>query len=524
MEQLKNNITDIVKEKNDYIIKGKLRHLTEEVEDLKLVLIDEKEKASFIRLVDHTNVDGATLEYQVSLNIDHIDSKLRKHNIDISTHSFYLHITFVGSEDPLVLAAVVEPQNVENLFNTVFEKPYGLALRYLSFRCDDKGILKLVSHVYSKENASYLRDRAPMYRYLGNRMSREKIILFGGHSPLEKTFNTWNFFTYLRRNHPDINAYYILDRTAPFFEDAVREEGDRILVFRSREYINKILQASLIVTDKAPENFYPTGTLAFKKYINAEHWLLPAAPFGMTNEKYTLNEKGASTYFSKIFMNSRSEIRFTRDTFDVDSDRMELTGLPASSYLIKHRDESYENQTLFILPYIDFPHIASDETEKALSASLLRNKGFRDFLKESNLSVVIALPEEMIQEKGILEELGATVVNNTEEEIIKNLQEARLLITDYHPHALTYSVLNRAIIFYQGEYRPSIGEDFYFESYQNELPGDIATSEEDLLYLLKEYSEDNFKMKAPFVKKTNLLFEHQDDSVYERIFEHFEEI
>jgi CDP-glycerol glycerophosphotransferase len=108
--------------------------------------------------------------------------------------------------------------------------------------------------------------------------------------------------------------------------------------------------------------------------------------------------------------------------------------------------------------------------------------------------------------------LGCTVVLQEQVNSLQLLKESTVFITDYHPLAFDFSFLTKPVCFYQPDVEGPDNESTQSVSdlYSNELPGEIASNEDDLIYLFNQLGQNEFKMSHKNRQKADALLEYRD--------------
>src|SRR5699024_2210660 len=117
--------------------------------------------------------------------------------------------------------------------------------------------------------------------------SERKPIWLIGELPYKAQDNGLQFFKYMREQHPEIDAFYVIDPASP--ERANLAGYDNVIDFRSREHVQVALAADKIVGTHHPDFLYPTREPRFEKALKAEKIFLQ---HGVTAAKWMVPNYG----------------------------------------------------------------------------------------------------------------------------------------------------------------------------------------------------------------------------------------
>lgn len=73
----------------------------------------------------------------------------------------------------------------------------------------------------------------------------------------------YNFFKYIRKQHPEKNAYYVIEEDSPEKRN-VTPYGN-VLIYKSKEHIKNVLMATRVIGSHHPDYLYPLRIKEFTK-------------------------------------------------------------------------------------------------------------------------------------------------------------------------------------------------------------------------------------------------------------------
>lgn len=527
-----NHITDIEQNEKDLVVKGTFTSRLFLVSRLEASIENQEETMYFLRDASFELIrrDQDTHSYTYTYHIQLRCAKLAKQLFMEKTGDVffnqYLLIHFSEMDAPLSIASGY-PEDLSNpsLFSESVHT-FGRMAYVFSCRFDASGKLQLCAILYDKNTLTYARERSSTIWLTRPFHSKEDVWLISSKTPYERSFNSWDFFRYVREQEPEKDVYYILDPSSPDWEHSKEEAGDRLLAYKSEEYIWKLLIASVLVTGGSPHQLYPFGTPSWDKYIRAKKVVLPDHLLGLSDERWTFNQQTTPWNIELLLTSSKTENRFASDSLGFSDSAIALTGLPHHAKLLEKAKHRPEKNVLLVVPQHQKPkwNSRSEQPEHSF-LSLARNDAFIQLLQTADLTPVIVLPSYKKEEKKLFEAENWQVVNARENDLLDHFLESSILVTDYHPYTLDFGVLERPVFFY----RPYASDSEVIEdpetsaasirSYHNELPGEIAERAEDLIYLLRQAESISFEMSRKNRKKADALLENRDHQANERILE-----
>ncbi|MEG0267997.1 MAG: CDP-glycerol glycerophosphotransferase family protein [Carnobacterium sp.] len=525
------NIEKIEPQKNNFlVVEGKLVTTAIPINRIDTVLVGRK---SDYKLVLHSNHQLEELEngnhlyhynYTISVDLNWLATELFVRNNGDEDFDFYFEVYLNGLFEPTIVR-VAGPHELKSrkVFKTQ-DIAYGKSIYLFSPNFTEQyNGLSLAATKYEKDVYEYYKELSPFSRLIKPFVS-EKDYWIIGEKPLEARNNGWLFFCYLRENHPEINAFYVLDKSSSDYEKAVSFDSERILSFKSKKYIQFLLKAKVILTTQAPYHIYPTRNPLWIDVIGAKQVLLQNNVLGLQPFKQSYD------FLTKLFktdlflVSSKHEKRYAIDTLGYSEQQVVLSGLARFDKLLAIETPSQPSKQLLFFPADQEIglHYQTESIERTVKKfiSVIENDNFKKFVETYHLTVTFALPHSMIGYFDQFIALGCTVVLQEQTDLLSLLNESSLFITDYHPLAFDFSFLTKPVCFFQPDVQDLDNEatqsvnDFY----SNELPGEITSNEDDLIYLLNQIGQNEFKMNRKNRQKADILLEYSDVQSNQRIY------
>lgn len=510
-ENTKNFVTAITQSGQTLTIGGQLTTALE-IQDLILILNDTATSfLSFSKVtiskVEKNNHNNCYF-YSCHIKMDDIAQRLFKQHIMNIQATVQIRAHFVGAETPYLIAFAVKEDFYPQLIRTLFTYQRMSTKRLYSFRLNESGFMELTSQLYKKEAASKIIDRrlvAPLIKLFS---PAKDIILVGGRSPRQLSKKTFQAFLSLLAENKD--AYYILEDSHAAFPQLVARYPERIIAFASDEYVHLFYKAKYLLSAGVPDLFYPSQNRALEKVFSCQHYLLPDAMLGLSHEYYTINQ--ASPYaqnIASIWVHSRTEARFADKDLHFKKETIKLiTSLTETTELLESSTEIKKENQLLFLPY---GHMWQKEslTDNSLQPfyHLINEPRLQKFLTDYQLEATMILPARFLDSNLSLPNCNIY----TDKQLTQCSSSAKLIITDYHPLALDFSLHNHPVIFYRPQ-EEKVGQKALSHPYENDLPGELVDNLNNLFYLLDQVAANKFKNNRQQQKKVDALRYHAQTS------------
>lgn len=345
--------------------------------------------------------------------------------------------------------------------------------------------------------------------------------------------NGYYFFKHCMDNQEEQflgkNIYYIITKDSPDRE-RVLPYKNRLLDFMSLRHLCYILAADLIVSSDSRYHTYPLQSRhsIFNRYIKKipfvflQHGVIALKK---VDNFYGKGQKGACDLF---VVSTDTEKQTIVDNFGYEPKEVINTGLPRWDVL---HDKSQDRREIMIMP--TWRNWLDSVPDKDFEASdyfthymaLLNSRKLADLLEKYDLEVNFYLHAKFQEysdqfqtksERIHLVSFGETAVNEM-------LMRCRMLITDYSSVCWDILYQDKPTIFYQfdlDKYEEAHGS---YLDMRTELFGDRAENQEQLLALLEEQIENNFKMKPEHEQLRRFYFNFKDQQHSRHICEEIKE-
>lgn len=356
------------------------------------------------------------------------------------------------------------------------------------------------------------RVEVEAYDLLYKKNSNQSFLLIG-EQPDKAQDNGYFLFKYLRENHPEVPAYYVIDENCSDFSK-VYQLGN-VIKFGTSEHFAIINQVKYFISTHHPDLLLP---FTDKKLLEKKSVYKIFLQHGVMGTKYMANFYGkyANNPFDvdMFIVSSIREQKMIIEDFGYLPAEVKVTGLARFDNLFKE-DEDLDIDILLIPTWRDWlqnnPEIeTTDFYQNYLRlVKKLAGKYKVKYVLHTNMSQY----KEQFRAEGI-DALVATEVN-----VQSLIKRAKLMITDYSSVSFDFSFLKKPVIYYQFDQEKFFGKNgSHFDIYK-ELPGAICVSERDVIEKVKEIVADDYQQDVAMAKKSDNLIAYRDCNSAHRIYQ-----
>lgn len=331
--------------------------------------------------------------------------------------------------------------------------------------------------------------------------------------------NGLRFFEYMRTQHPEIEAYYVIREDSPERENVL--PFGNVITYRSKEHFELIVKADYICGTHHPDSLYPNRSKRFTKLIKGKRVFLQHGVLGVKNIA-TIYGKKIKDFQTDLFITSSDlEKNIVLNDFDYEDYEVAVTGLPRFSKLFA-QDIPVKQQILIIPTWRDWlttkDRLLQSEYYERYSALINDPKLLA--LKEKGVDILFCLHPNMQQFTEyfhVPEEI--TVIHQGERLVQDLLKESALLITDYSSVAFDFSFLHKPVIYYQFDRENFLGKFPSHLDLDAMLPGVITDDGAQVVEEIWQSYNEQFTMSDHYKNLANQFIKHRDINASERIYE-----
>jgi CDP-glycerol glycerophosphotransferase len=366
----------------------------------------------------------------------------------------------------------------------------------------------------------------PAYMYKAYLKIINKKLWVVCEGPKEARENGYYFYKYIREKHPEINAYYAIDKRSKAYFN-VQVLGNIIQYGSIKHWVFYLAATKNISSQKSgnpcPPLFYVLHT---KRIINGHRIYLGHGVVISDTAFLHYNV----TKFELIIAGAKPEHDYFINHFGYTPKKAIYTGLPRFDYLWV---EKVNYKQIVIMPtWRDW--IAREPNPKKMEKLFLESKFYKyyqnllnnsDFIKfiESNNIVVYFYPHINMQK--FIKYFSSTseniiIASNKNYTASSLINSSALMISDYSSVTTDFAYQMRPVIYYQfdeEEFRENQYAKGYFDFKKNGF-GPVISTEKRLVECIKDIVSKEYALQGKYLDRITTFYPIRDRNNSERIF------
>lgn len=366
-------------------------------------------------------------------------------------------------------------------------------------------------------------------------LERKNIWLFS-EKKLEARDNGYHFFKFIKNNHPEINAYYVIDKRGADV-DKVKGVGPVIWYNSFRHcvyyYIAKERVCSQAHGVRPFEEFSGLGQIKIYKrkdqrQINLKH--------GISKDYSTafdFRKMGYDLYISGV----KSEYDYIKSHFNYPDKNIVLSGFCRFDAL---HDIPAPKKQILIMPTFRTWLRTSDSSKKEASPeemekfvnsnyfkfyrSLLSEEAFLQAMKDAGYSIVFYLHYTFQPYTSAFEPLASeivTIAGREGNDVQTLLKESALLVTDYSSVFFDFAYMHKPVIYAHfdlAEYREKHYKEGMFV-YERDGFGPVCSDLQSVVMSAKDVVANECGMNEKYLKRVKSFFIPYDNHNCQRVYD-----
>ncbi|WP_342366599.1 CDP-glycerol glycerophosphotransferase family protein [Peribacillus sp. TH16] len=336
--------------------------------------------------------------------------------------------------------------------------------------------------------------------------------------------NGYYFFKYCYENNKKENFYYIIKKDSPDYTNLKYMEN-RVLKFMSFKYMLYMYASELLVSSESKGHSYDIRiekgrlkkTLKQKKQVFLQHGVT-----ALKRVDYVFN-KNTSHAVDLFVATSDYEKSIIKNYFGYSNEEIITTGFCRWDVL---EDKSGEEKVIFLMPtwrtwMDDLSEDKFIETEYYKKyIGFLNSKELNTLLDNSNIKLQFYIHPKF---KSYIDKFKASsnnvkIYQYGEEKVNELLMKSSMLITDYSSVAWEMFYMKKPVVFYQFDIDDYNNFQGSYLNMETDLFGDRVFDVKQLVNIIKEYNQRNFKEKEEFGKLRSKYFKYVDKNNSKRTF------
>jgi CDP-glycerol glycerophosphotransferase len=384
---------------------------------------------------------------------------------------------------------------------------------YFTFKAKYPSVLV---NAFDAESYRYLRRSMRTRPFRKLRTEGRPVWLIGERARKAQD-NGYHLFRHLREQHPEVDAYYVIDRNSP--ERANVEQLGNVIDFKSKEHIRVTLRADVVAGSHHAEFLFPTRAAWFVRGVRATRVFLQ---HGVMGAKWTSNlyHKRSGFKTDMFVVSSEREKELIIRDFGFGAGEIANTGLARFDGLFAE-DVPLRPKQVLIMPtwrwYLQYPEAYARSAYHRTWSSFLKDPRLRAFEERYGVKTRLVLHPNMHQYRPLFAKLPVDLIDPTDADVQHLIKESALLVTDYSSVGWDFAFLGKPVVYYQFDRHrltpPHIDPD-------EELPGATPTTSAGLFAELEKIATTDFSMADEYTTRADRFIDHRDRANSERIFQH----
>lgn len=340
-----------------------------------------------------------------------------------------------------------------------------------------------------------------------------------GEQPYKAQDTGKAFFEYVRKKHPEKEAYYVIDFSSPEY-DNIKDLGN-VIDYKSRDHFEICLKATHLIGSHHIDYLYPIRNKKFISRVDdAKKIFLQHGVLGVKNLSNLYSNQKEYFDVDMFCVSTEREKQITIEDLKFSSEQVKITGLSRFDSLFK-KDVELKKQLLIIPTWRDWlqnkdSFLNSEYFEKY--QSIINNRELLDLANRNNINILFCLHPNMQKYSSFFESENIKIVFQGEIDVQQLIKESMVMLTDYSSVAFDFAFLNKPVIYYQFDRERFLGDEGSHLDLERELPGTIISHEREIVRVFKEIIERNFKISDESQSRVNRLLKYKDTNNSERIF------
>ena len=335
--------------------------------------------------------------------------------------------------------------------------------------------------------------------------------------------NAYWFFRYLREQHPQINACFVIDPSSPDLEKVARL--GRTVSWRSLRHYLMYLAADMLISTHvqpaAPDlmayyHLCQVGIRPRGKQIFLQHGII------MAEMKWMWYPSLKVDFFAS---GGKLEYEYLSSKYCFPDGVIQYTGLCRFDNLIRGNKPSNEILVMPTWRGSDYP-----QGERFFETpfykqfqSMLKNHDLLRLLEERDLRLIFYPHIELQKELDKFQSPSERIILASwqDYDVQDLLMRCRLLVTDYSSVHFDVGYMEKPVIYYQfdmEDFRKYHYQEGYF-SYEKHGFGPVIKTEDALVGAINECAGNDFRMQKQYLERLEAFYPVRDERNCERTYQ-----
>lgn len=327
--------------------------------------------------------------------------------------------------------------------------------------------------------------------------------------------NSYCFYKYCRKNHPQLKIFFIIDKQSINYNSFLQKDAN-VIHYGTLRHIIFFLKSNTCIFSTAHRDI--AYKLIFRLYkkkckkIFLDHGIMG---FKKMNVLYS-SKNNAMDLFC---VSSNIEKEIVDNNFDFNNNISQITGLARYDRLTNTKVPS-KRSILYIPTWREWALTNIDETiffDKI--SSLLNNNNLLKLLSINDIKFIFYPHKNMrkyldhIKVNNII-----TIVRPGEETVQKLIIDNALMITDYSSVSWDFYYLKKPVLFYQFDQEEYLNKRGSYLDLNKDVFGEIYKNEDKLIYAIEQYITTGYRELKKYKTMRDTYFKFHDNKNCHRIF------
>ena len=359
---------------------------------------------------------------------------------------------------------------------------------------------------------------------------RHNIIIFEKFSKTAQD-NSYYFFRYCMDKLPaekKKHVFYVIDKASADYE-AVKPYDSNVIQFMSFKHMLYALTMEACVSTDAKVHFYAWYCMPSKIFEIIMQKPEMFLQHGVTALKKVdrLFGKHSQNPMKWFVVTSKIEKDLVVREFDYKPENVPITGFTRWDVLHDKKDP----KDRFILMMPTWRAWLEDVSNEQFQESdyykkyveLISSKELADLLRENGLYLVLYLHPKFAQYIETFQSVKDDLIRCIpfgEEPLNEIMMRAEMLVTDYSSTCWDMMFMNKPVIFYQFDRDTYLTAHGSYIDLEKDLPSDNTREGKDVIRYLKDYIDNDFRIKDEYADRVDSFFEFRDTRNSQRTYEY----
>ena len=335
--------------------------------------------------------------------------------------------------------------------------------------------------------------------------------------------NGYVFYRYLRENHPEINAIYLIKKSSPDYRK-VASLGNVVEFGSKKHFLMMIGAPTKISSHLFGYSPWVQSTLYYRRHrTRHKHVFLQ---HGITKNDLPGFYGDVCKSIDLFICGAKPEYEYVKEHFLYPHDVVMYTGFPRFDYL---NDYKTNGHILFMPTWRRY--LSGLSNEQFIDSefynewkALINNSTLLTICRDNDIHVDLYIHHELQRYSSLFKGNDAVnVITFGDNPVQSLLKESSILVTDFSSVFFDFAYMHKPIVFYQfdeSRYNSGHYAKGYFD-YRRDGFGDVVITTSDVVESLKTIVSNNFNMSDEYRERTNRFFtldkQRNCDRVYKRI-------